>query len=480
MSNSLLSEVKHNNILNGESAVYKPKDREYWHYTSLSALLSIFKIKDNPYSSPDLTRCEMLASNICYLNDIKEFIGGVEDYEKTIERLRLSKRAPKELSAGLQDVSDDIYIVSFCGDGDLLSNWKYYAKDCGVSIQFNLGNVGFKYIRYKKDDIIADDWYKPIPVNFKDGDKMYAKKEDIESVFNFKLDIKKKSIKLCYNISPKSGYNELKIKFKEKDPWSGPIIVKINKEDNKDKISINKGSVSIQTNLLSTLEKSLGDGCVARTPIVITEGELKLNRDHLGLIDEKSKPMAVAYTEEEKEKFIKELMKTKAESKTVEYESVIKYIAIPCFKNQGFSEEKESRLLFYKYALNEELVFDFDYNTNNPIKIKPALRVQFLAKDSKTRLIDKIIVGPGENQNTVFNTLIHIFDRDNYKFYDDEKFKEEAGTDAIEESQYKDDVTYNSDIRLVKWKEGDKTIKRWSYKCANGIIIMKSSIPFRG
>ena len=511
MDNKLLNEVKRSNILNGESAIFikqqNNKARQYWHYTSLSALLSIFKIKKDPCLAPDLTRCEMLASNICYLNDIKEFNGGVEDFKKMIECLKNEhvdmqnvsddlqdvSDDIQDVSDDIQDVSDDIYIISFCGNGDLLSNWKYYAKDCGVSIQFNMENVEFKYTHHKKDEIIAEDWYEPIPVEFKDGDVISVNNKNIGNVFG--CDNEDKSIDLYYSISRKSGYNELRIKLKEEDPWSGPIIVKINRIDNKDEILINKGSVSIyKTGLLEGVE-GVGDECVERTPIVIKGKKCKLNSDiYPELIDKKSKPIAVAYSENEKKAFIVKLMKKEAEGETtVADKSVIKYIAIPCFKNQGFSEEKESRLLFYKYDLkNKDIVFNFDYNTNNPIKIKPALRVQFLAKDSEQRLINKIIVGPGENQNMVFNTLIHIFDRDNYMFYDDEKFKEQADnggeTKAITEKEYIEPAeSYKSIIKLVKWSEEigsldgtKKEIKRWSYKCANGIIIMKSSIPFRG
>lgn len=494
MDNKLLNEVKRSNILNGESAIFikqqKNKARQYWHYTSLSALLSIFKIKKDPCLAPDLTRCEMLASNICYLNDIKEFNGGVEDFKKMIEYLKNKHVDMQNVSDDLQDVSDDIYIISFCGNGDLLSNWKYYAKDCGVSIQFNMENVEFKYMHHKKDEIIAEDWYEPLPVEYKDGDVISVNNKNIGNVFG--CDNEDKSIDLYYSISRKSGYNELRIKLKEEDPWSGPIIVKINRIDNKDEILINKGSVSIyKTGLLEDVE-GVGDECVERTPIVIKGKKCKLNSDiYPELIDKKSKPIAVAYSENEKKAFIVKLMEKEAEGETtVADKSVIKYIAIPCFKNQGFSEEKESRLLFYKYDLkNKDIVFDFDYNTNNPIKIKPALRVQFLAKD---RLIDKIIVGPGENQNMVFNTLIHIFDRDNYMFYDDEKFKEKADDgkeiETVTEEKYTESAeSYKSIIKLVEWAEKIKSsggtkkkIRRWSYKCANGIIIMKSSIPFRG
>lgn len=499
MDNKLLSEVERSNILNGESAIFieqqNNKARQYWHYTSLSALLSIFKIKNDPSLAPDLTRCEMLASNICYLNDIKEFNGGVEDFKKMKANLENEAFNMQNVRDDSQDVSDDIYIISFCGNGDLLSNWKYYAKDSGVSIKFKMENIEFKYIRYKEDKIIVEDWYNSIPVEFIDKGVISVKIADINNAFQTNMVGKTDRINLNYHISRKYGYNELKIKLKEEDPWSGPIIVKINRIDNKDEILINKGSVSIyKTGLLEYVE-GVGDECVERTPIVIKGEKCKLNSDiYPELIDKKSKPIAVAYSEDEKIAFIGKLMKKEADGETtVADKSVIKYIAIPCFKNQGFSEEKESRLLFYKYDLKDEaLVFDFDYNTINPIKIKPALRVQFIAKDSSQGLIDRILVGPGENQNMVFNTLIHIFDRDNYMFYDDEKFKEQADnggeTETITEKEYIEPAeSYKSIIKLVEWVEEiessdgtKKGIKRWSYKCANGIIIMKSSIPFRG
>ena len=52
-----------------------------------------------------------------------------------------------------------------------------------------------------------------------------------------------------------------------------------------------------------------------------------------------------------------------------------------------------------------------------------------------------IIVGPGYNQNLVFNALIHIFDIENSSFYEEDKSE---------------------------------------HQCANGIKIKKSAIPYRG
>ena len=305
----------------GEKAV--DTNETYWHYTSLRALLLMFKVDMNSFK-----KCEVLASNIRFLNDTQEYLEG--------------ETFLKQQGAKIKGVGEDIYIISFCENGDLLSQWQYYAKDSGIAVGFKLSNAQYVY----------------------------------------------------YNCS--SG------DMKEQDDKTRPLQCYYNKYDE----------------LYQDLQENLGQN-----------------------------------------------------------EQLLPPLFIPLCKNNAFQHEKESRLVFYTIA-DSDIRFDFDYNTNNPIKIKPALRVQFLAKDSKKRLIDKIIVGPGENQNTVFNTLIHIFDRDNYKFYDDEKFK--ADTSAINESQYKDDKNYYSDIQLVEWEEGGKTIKRWSYKCANGIIIMKSSIPFRG
>lgn len=506
MDNKILNEPKRNNILNGECAVYKMQLKcnseqlapEYWHYTSLSALLSIFDIKNDFCIEPNLTRCEMLASNICYLNDIKEFYGGVNDFKKAIKAIKKSKKNNfdvKKLDVeNIQDVSDDIYIISFCGHGDLLSNWKYYAKDSGISIEFDMENVGFKYMRYKKNDIIYEDWYDPIPVEFCDEDKLTVAMSAINNALstNFRGP---EQIKVDYRISRNNGYNELKIKQLNDDCWSRPIVVKINRNHTKGAIAINKRSVSkFNFNILDGLDfkLNLGDGCAASTPIVIIGDKCQLNRDDQPeLVDEKSKPIGVVYDKKKKKQFIENLANNgmesasetrdnvKNESKsesgtTVDDKSIIKYIAIPCFKDQGFAEEKEHRLLFYKYNLPNDLTFDFTYNTNNPINIKPALRVQFI---SKTRLIKSIIVGPGENQNRVFNTLIHIFDSNNYKFYDDDEFQKRGKT--IPSKKFLVNTECGKLARVNWGTENDEKI-RWSYKCENGIIIMKSSIPFRG
>lgn len=316
----------------------------YWHYTSLQAMLSMFKIDMNSFQ-----KCELLASNIRFLNDTQEYLEGKEVLKKIIEKEESRETIEKAMEKG---VGEDIYTVSFCQNGDLLSQWQYYAKSSGIAIGFNLSNVKYVYYKGKEDVANADEKTRPQQCYYQDYIKLFN---------------------------------------------------------------------SLKANLSSNIQ-------------------------------------------------------------------LIPPLFIPFCKNNAFKQENESRLVFYTIDNSKSIGvdFNFDYNSNNPIKIKPALRVQFLTKDSNQRLIDRIIVGPGENQNMVFNTLIHIFDRDNYMFYDDESFQNKEKEGTVTEGDYLRSKLYNSDIKLVEWEDKTervdekKKIRRWSYKCANGIIIMKSSIPFRG
>lgn len=108
-----------------------------YHYTCIDAFMSIMKNRD------------FWISNIRFMNDSQEFVNGRDIFIKVIqERLCNENEKVKSFLLKLQDVcksdissgifkinSKDIFSLSFCSDGDILTQWQFYGEE-GVSIGF--------------------------------------------------------------------------------------------------------------------------------------------------------------------------------------------------------------------------------------------------------------------------------------------------------------------------------------------------------
>ncbi len=273
------------------------------HYTTPEAVLSIFSeyIKSKDKGHTLVNKCSMRASHIRFLNDLKE-------YQEGINWL-------KEKNYSAENLSENMYCISFCGDANLLSQWKWYGKNSGVAIVFRTENIKFKY------------W-------------------DAESI----------------------------------------------------------------------------------------EGTALLEEDI------KTRPLPVCYEDAKRQDFYTRMGQSNSSGVDIS-RAMQNSLFIPFCKNKGFCEEKESRLIFYvpdnyqEYGITK---FNINYYHNNGI-IKPTLNVEFRQRDRNINIIDKLIVGPGQNQDLVFNALIHMFDNGPYKF-----------------------------------------INGNEHSCKNGVCIKKSDIPFRG
>lgn len=363
---------------------------EYWHYTSAKAVLEIFKDHISSVDTGDgfVRNCTFLASNIRYMNDFHEFMDGIETYKDCCEDANVSNALKKESDFHM----DNIFLISFCGNGDLLSQWKWYGKDSGVSIKFEFSNA----------EIGTMD-----PNEFK-----------------------------------KQDYN---------DPSNS-----------------------------------------TERPYACAD----------------IRPYPVKYQSADKQAYFKDLINTPVAQNCDQPGKVIPLAFVPFCKDEGFEEEAESRLVFF--AINPlDNSTNFKYNSFEQGRIKPALKVFIthrsaytpLAMDSLSpyrpekkkpedmivpakNIISQIIVGPGVNQNLVFNLLIHIFDRKNYYFHDEdenisEKKRPLSSSDFQEQSGNTSPTTYR-ELHYVKWNVNKLQRVRASYLCENGIVIMKSATPFRG
>ena len=335
------------------------KTNEYYHYTDLNGLLGIFgSYIDSDYEK--VKNCTMRASHLRFLNDSQEYVEGkncynkyTQDYNQCIKdykalkgyidpddnkQSQISKKlsllnkknsintTPRETECNNEDEKGDenIYSISFCGEGDLLSQWKYYGKNSGIAIKFN----------------------------FKDAKCFIGESQASENGCE-------------------------KIEENDKTPTSYKVC-----------------------------------------------------------------PLKIAYSEVEKlVLFAMSCLQPSNNGTTMVAGGPNQDILIPFCKNEAFKEERESRLVFApdnvkcKYVVSEG-------------KIKPYIPITFLAKEG-TSIVESITVGPGENQNLVYNALIHIFDSKKFRF---------------QEGSLKENTP----------------AKNVTHLCQNGVIIKKSGIPFRG
>lgn len=281
--------------------------KRFCHYTTSEAVLSIFQeyLRNANGSNVSVGQCKMRASHIRFLNDEQE-------YQEGLNWL-------KGEGVNVCDTDENIYSISFCGDPDLLSQWKWYGRNSGIAIVFNIENIKYGYFKIKK-----------------------------------------------------SMNNELP-----------------------------------------------------------TE-------------DIKTKPLSVCYTDEERKRFYQKIKDLYTRDRRIDVEKskeLLSGLVVPFCKNSSFSEEKESRLVFYT---PEDIGacgiagFDIQYYSVSR-SIRPVLNVEFLQKDKDENIISELIVGPGQDQAITFNALVHMFDNGYCHM----------GTEH-------------------------------SHTCRNGVKIKKSKIPFRG
>lgn len=139
------------------------RNEGYYHYTSLNNAISILKklpekdklaINKNSYIS-------LFASHFMFLNDSAELLDGLD---RVVEALSTkcssddfdnqdAKRAKKVLREYIKmfktikpentNNAPNHFILCFCRDGNLLSQWEYYGKECGIAIEFDLDNCEY-------------------------------------------------------------------------------------------------------------------------------------------------------------------------------------------------------------------------------------------------------------------------------------------------------------------------------------------------
>ena len=135
-------------------------------------------------------------------------------------------------------------------------------------------------------------------------------------------------------------------------------------------------------------------------------------------------------------------------------------------------EENESRVILYpiksKLQSDSILFTSVDYRVSNG-KIIPQFKCKVAYADEdkakKAIPVKSIMVGPGNNQRLVFNSIINMLETNKsvVKFYADEEL------DLI----IKDNILLNKNNKIGLHKD------RITYKTDNNILISMSAAPFR-
>lgn len=319
------------------------KPQKFFHYTSQESFYAMFKdyieqLDMAPFTEEDTKYVNLFASQMQYLNDKQEYREGVQ--------------VIKDAGVDTAQLFESIFVTCFCGKEDLLSQWKYYGKNCGIAIEFDFSD----------------------------------------------------STQLCW-------YTLIKSKTIGETPppvyWANIIPYNVFYENHKDQF-------------------------------------LKM----------------------------KEIVNSNSFKDTNDKEAA--NIFIPYCKNANFLEEDESRIVFYPVEAvipeGERLITKIEYRAANG-KIVPQFKCKIAyLNNKKSRFaipVKSIMIGPGNNQRLIFNSIINMLERDksNIRFYSDEDI------DPI--LNQKGELTDNDYNKLGLLNN------RVTYRTTDNILISMSRIPFR-
>lgn len=90
-----------------------------------------------------LTSGMLWATNILYMNDSEEYVNGLQEIRNILTRYQnLAFREAKLIDRLIHVQDPHIFTISFCTNGDLLSQWCVYARESGVNLELDLGLLG--------------------------------------------------------------------------------------------------------------------------------------------------------------------------------------------------------------------------------------------------------------------------------------------------------------------------------------------------
>ncbi len=89
-----------------------------------------------------LTSGMFWATNILYMNDSEEYLNGLREIRGIMERYKsLDFRDVQVLDNLIHTPDPHIFTISFCTNGDLLSQWCVYARESGVNLELDFSLI---------------------------------------------------------------------------------------------------------------------------------------------------------------------------------------------------------------------------------------------------------------------------------------------------------------------------------------------------
>ncbi len=173
----------YNHIINAfsQDSEIKKNQNSAFHYTSFENCIKMLKAPDeNDFY------LELFASHFSYMNDTKEFLQGLHYIIQTLKAFPDFKN--EEINNTIKSFKENFtenngipqyaipphYIISFNTECNNLAQWKYYGKNCGVSIEYDLNNCVFSNYTEKENYVEHDSYY----VNY----NKEAQKNEVEKI----------------------------------------------------------------------------------------------------------------------------------------------------------------------------------------------------------------------------------------------------------------------------------------------------------
>ena len=128
-------EYEFNESLRNAIGIKEEDHKVIYHYTGVKGfLLMMEKISEN--------KCYIFPGNCRYQNDENELSEGKKLIENYIasDKNGIAQDTKEFIKKSLNIFSNDVYVTCFSSDDDMLEQWKYYGKDCGLSIGFDFSD----------------------------------------------------------------------------------------------------------------------------------------------------------------------------------------------------------------------------------------------------------------------------------------------------------------------------------------------------
>ena len=361
-----------------------------FHYTSIQGFLLMME----PLREK---KCYLFPGHLRYQNDSLEFGEGI-NYLK-----QYRGNYKQEIKSCLQALESNVFASCFSGDGDLLDQWKYYGKNCGLAIEFHFAEC-------------EGNWREANP-----------KIDDTSTI---------------KELVPETTTGAEPMNM---PPSNAALFIE-------DEESIPKLS------FIDTKRKTRNQAELYPISVIYDDKEKKRKRDEL-----------FRNIEANRKKL--RLRDNEAGKRTVIQYTVATFV--PLCKNKHFSSERESRILFLPHENTPIL-----YREKNG-RILPYIKCTVVNKDDKRYPIASVTVGPGQNQNLVFNAVINYLEGGSNaaRFVDDERIQAVLRKSTFYRS-FEDfkNTSMVAELGYYKRENGEKVLV---YRTTNGLFVRRSPIPFR-